>query len=280
MSRRKSFLIDSNQTRRRKPKKLRNRFLNLLVRLLFLRQILKLFRGSVLLGMLVSGVILFIGFSVFSPYFDLKKITIVRDNSSIDAEEVEQILGEFYGKNLLFLSQKDVQQKLVSIFPEFKKIKISERWPSEMSLKIETSPPFLTLLNQETANFFVVSKNGVILMAKPDENLPIVKIIGYEKLILPHQQLTSEIVLKKIMLAKNLFEQNIELPLNDLNFYMDAQELHLISENDVAIWIDLQQPIESQIKKLELSATRIGLYDQPLDHVDLRIPKQIFWAPK
>ncbi len=260
---------------------MRNRLLNLLIRLLFLRHLLKLFRGSAVFGVIFVGIVGFIGFSIFSPYFEIKRISIIRDNPNIDAKQIEEALQDFYGRNLIFLSQKEIQEELTKLFPEFQKVKVIERWPAAIELKIQTSPPLLTILNQETANFFVISKNGVVLSEKPDENLPIIKVFGYEKLIFPHQQFTTSEVLEKVLTAKNLFEQEFELPLKDVHLYVTAKEIHLISKHDVAIWIDLQQPIEKQMKKLELAANRIGLYDDTaLDHIDLRVANQIFWAQK
>ena len=38
-----------------------------------------------------------------------------------------------------------------------------------------------------------------------------------------------------------------------------------------------QTEIEPQIRKLEFASNQIGLYSNLFDHIDLRIPEQIFW---
>ncbi len=277
-NRRRAFLIDSNQTSRRTPNRIRNRFLNFFIQILFIKQLVKLFKGSVLVGIFFGIIACFIGFSFFSPYFELKKISVLRDNPNIDANLVESSLKDFFGTNMLILPKNDIKKTLTKKFPEFQNISITEHWPDEIKLKIENSPPLITLLNQETANFSVVSHSGIILKEMPDESLPTVKIFDYLKPIFPHQKFAEPELLKKILEVKNLFESQIELVVNDIHYYPVAKEVHIISKNDMAIWFDLQFSIEQQIRKLKSSTSRIGLYeDRNIDHIDLRIPKQIFW---
>ena len=92
-ARRKYFLLDSNQTVRKKPKAARNRALNVLAKVLLLRQLGALLRGSVLLTLACSFMLLFTLFAVFSPYFDLKKVTVERANPHIDVQAVENLVA-------------------------------------------------------------------------------------------------------------------------------------------------------------------------------------------
>lgn len=274
---RREFLLDSNQTRIRKPKKLRNRFLNILERVLLIRQIKKLFKTSIVVGILFSIMALFIVFAVFSPYFNLKKISVVRDNPDLDIERVEKVLEDFYGKNMLFLSQREVVSTLQESFPEFREIKVEENWPSEIILKITISPPLFNLLNTDTANFAVISADGVVLKEEPEEDLPVIKVFQHENTIQLREKIMDKEDLQKIIRAENFLQQVVKLPLHATHLYWTAKELHLISTGEMAIWLDLQQEIEPQLQKLEESINEIGLYTNQFVHIDLRIPKQIFW---
>ncbi|MCF7917405.1 FtsQ-type POTRA domain-containing protein [Candidatus Gracilibacteria bacterium] len=278
--RRREFLLDSNQSVSHQPRKFRNRFLNLLVRLFLFRKIIKLFRSSVVLGTTFVCMAIFILFALLSPYFNLKKISVVRDNPNINVKQIEEGLKDFYGKNLLFLSEKNIQDVLWKLFPEFRDIEITEKWPSSIELKITVSPPIFNLLNNQNANFSVLSEDGVVLQEEAIENLPVIKVFQYEKPILIRQKFLSKEEIKNIILAEKLLQEEFALPLNASHLYWAAGELHLISKGDMALWIDLAQPIESQLDKLKFSASEIGLYTQSFDHIDLRIPKQIFWKYK
>jgi cell division septal protein FtsQ len=277
---RREFLLDSPSQKSRRTKKVRNRFLNVLSRVLFVQKISKLFRTSVLFSVLFSLMALFIVFALATPYFHLKKISVVRDNPNLDVVQIEKSLEEFYGENILFLPHKNIREKLSTDFPEFRDVSIYENWPSEIELKVEISPPRFNLLNTESANFSVISEDGVILQEEPDEDLPVLKIFQYEKPIQIRQQFLSKEDLDKIEQAENILEGEIKLPLHASHVYWTARELHLISQTDMEIWIDLSQDIKPQMRKLELSAAEIGLYTNRFEHIDLRIPKQIFWKRK
>lgn len=274
---RREFLLDSNQTQTRRPKKLRNRFLNILERLLLIRQIKNLFKASIMVGILLSVMAIFIIFAVFSPYFNLKKITVVRDSPNLDVEQIDKILENFYGQNLLFLSQPELIKNLQETFPEFREIKIKENWPSEINLEITISPPLFNLLNTETANFSVISEDGVVLKEEPAEDLPVIKVFQHENIIQLREKIMTKEDLQKIIKAENFLQQVTKLPLHATHLYWTARELHLISTGEMQIWIDLQQPIEAQLQKLEEAVNEIGLYTNRFEHIDLRIPKQVFW---
>ena len=274
---RREFLLDSPVKKQRRTKKIRNRFLNVLARFLLVRKISRLFKTSVLFSVIFSLMALFIVFALATPYFHLKKISVIRDNPNLDVVQIEKSLEEFYGKNILFLPHKNIREKLSTDFPEFRDISVAENWPSEIELHITISPPKFNLLNTESANFSVISEDGVILQEEPDQDLPVLKVYQYEKPIQVRQKFLEKEDLENIVKAERILQDEIKLPLHASHLYWTAKELHLISQAEMQIWIDLSQPIEDQMRKLELSANEIGLYTNRFEHIDLRIPKQIFW---
>lgn len=279
-NKRKRYLIDSNQSLSNRKRWGRSRFVHVVIKGFLIKPFSKIFKKSFLLGFLFLGVIGLVSFASFSPYFELKKINIVRENSNIDAQQVEIALKSFYGKNLLTLSQKKIHENLKKAFSAFKSVDIKELWPDAIELQISTYPAAFNLLHQETANFYVIAENGSVLESGADKLLPTIKIMNYTKTITERQQFTTQETLEKITTAQNLLTQNLSLPLKETLFFPNANELHLISKQDMEIWLDLQLPVDLQIEKLEVSANRIGLYSNVLKHVDLRIPDQLFWAEK
>ena len=277
--RRKAFLLDSNQVQqeRKAPKTVRNRVLNVWFRLKFLRDITRLVTASRIMGLVVMSMAAFILFAVFSPYFDLKQIVVSRDNPDIDVESIEQSLEEFYGQNLLFLSQDELVAVLKTEFPAFRDITLDEIWPSSLTLKVTLSPPAFTLLNQANAEFWVISEDGVILSDKPNELLPLIKVFDYEPPLSLGKRFIDKAMLDKIVLAEQIMVGQIKIPVAERHFYPIARELHLISESDTAFWIDLQLDVEEQLKKIEYGTNRIGLFSKEIEHVDLRVPNQLYW---
>ena len=179
--RRKYFLLDSNQTVRKKPKTARNRALNTLAKLRFFRQFGSLLKASTLLTLACAFMLLFTLFALFSPYFDLKKVEVKRDNPHLDVQAVENLMAEFYGQNLLFISQSTIEERLLETFPEFREVKLSEHWPDSLVVEVVLSPPFYQVLNEFDATFSVLSEDGVVLRQEATEGLPVLKILNYEQ---------------------------------------------------------------------------------------------------
>lgn len=279
-ARRKYFLLDSNQTIRKKPKTTRNRALNVLAKVVLLRQIGALFRGSVLLTTGCAFMLGFTLFAVFSPYFDLKKVTVERTNPHIDIQAVENLVAEFYGQNMLFLSQSAVEARLLETFPEFRAVKIGEDWPSTLVVSIELSPPQYQVLNEHDATFSVISEDGVVLRQEATEGLPLLKLQGYDQPLPAGENFTTKKVLADITWLRNMFAEELKVSIAEIRYLPVAYEVHFVSSKDTAFWFDLREEVEAQARKIDLVADKINLYSRPPEHLDLRIPNQVFWKPR
>ncbi len=245
-NRRRHFLLESNQRTSLKSKKNRNRALNFLYRILGFKRILKLFKASFFLGFLFFSMTGFTIFAIFSPYFNLKKISVVRDSPNLEVEKIEENLSDFYGKNLFFLVHDEIRTKLFSVFPEFREIGVSEKWPNTIKLKIKISPPKFTILNVETANFSVVSEDGIILTQQPDERLPVLKVLQHNAPILHREKIFEKTTIAKIELVQKLFLE-LKMPIKETRYLHNAREIHLITKNDTEIWIDAQKHFDTLI---------------------------------
>ncbi len=277
--RRKYFLLDSNQTVRKKPKATRNRALNTLAKLRFFRQFSALLKGSTLLTITCSFMLLFTLFALFSPYFQLKKVSVVRDNPHLDVQAVENIMAEFYGKNLLFLSQSDMSDRLLETFPEFREVNFKEVWPETLQVGVVLSPPYYQVLNEFDATFSVLSEDGVVLRQEATEGLPVLKILKYEKPLEAGEKFAKPEVLSSISDLRVLFSEKLQIPIEEIRYLPVAFEVHIVADNKTAFWFDLREDVLEQARKIDLVSDEINLYTQNLQHVDLRIPNQVFWKP-
>ncbi len=274
-------MLDSNQQVRRKPKKvLRNKFLNFFSHFEFLNFFWRIFKTSTIFTFAMILMVGFILFALLSPYFELKHLKIIRDNPNINVQAIDNSLKKFYGENLLFLDKKEAIQILKQEFPEFRKVSLKEVWPESLEVKVVLSPPHFTILNNTDASFWVISEDGVVLLQKPDENLPLIKVQDFTKPLKAGDLFLDKSVIKKIDFIKNIFEERFKVVVDDLILFPVAKEIHVISDKKTAFWLDLSTDIEEQLKKLELATGRIKLYSKPPEHVDLRILKQLFWKAR
>ena len=278
--RRKAFLLESNLKKRNKPKILRNRFLSIFMRITFLRQLLQALRISTIGILLLVGMFFFIVFALFSPYFQLKRINIIRDSPSLDIERIQTKLDSFYGQNLFRVKQETIRVLLMKEFPEFRKVKIEEQWPDQIKITIELSPPAFSLLNKETANFSTISEDGIVLNQSPTADLPLIAVKGYEKLIVPRMPFITRAYLEKIKEARYIVQESLKLNIEEVIYIPIAKELHIELIQGTSLWLDLELDIPSQLRKLELASSKIKLNQNRLEHVDLRIPDHLYWKEK
>lgn len=277
--RRKYFLLDSNQTVRKKPKTTRNRALNALAKLRFFRQFGSVFKGSTLLAIACFLMLMFTLFALFSPYFDLKRVEVKRDSPHLDVQAVENLMSEFYGQNLLLISQAEIQERLLRTFPEFREVRLIEDWPEALVVEVVLSPPFYQVLNEFDATFSVLSEDGVVLRQEATEGLPVLKIMSYDQSLKSGEKFASAQVLNDITALRAFFAEDLKIPIEEIRYLPIAYEVHLVSESKTAFWFDLRADTVQQARKIDLVSDEIDLYTDTIEHVDLRIPNQVFWKP-
>jgi len=279
-AKKKYFLIESSNTEHRTKKKFRNRFLNTILQIISLKNIGKNFRW---MPFVYTGIFLmtgFVAFALLSPFFHLQKISFVRDTATLDIEKIQETLKDFYGKNLFLISQKNIKKALEETFPEFREIKIREKWPKEIELAITQSPPFVNILNAESADYWLISEDGVLLQNQADPALPTIKLLQHKKKLALRDKLFNKEILDAIMIAKTMMEKKATIKIKEILYLSLAKEVHLITLDDTEIWLDLLQPFDPQIEKLLLGVKAMDLENTPIQHIDLRIPDQIFWKKR
>ena len=277
--RRQYFLLDSNQTVRKKPKATRNRALNALAKLKVLRQCRALLKGSTLLTVACLFMFGFTMFALLSPYFDLRQALVTRDNPHIDVQAVENLVAEFYGQNLLYLPQSDIEERLLETFPEFREVTLTEKWPNALEVDIVLSPPYYQVLNEFDATFSVLSEDGVVLRQEATDGLPVIKVIKYDQSLKSGEKFASPEMLSAVSYLRSVFADELIITVDEIRYLPIAFEVHIVSDNGTEFWFDLREDIEQQVRKIDLVADEINLYTQRLEHVDLRIPNQVFWKP-
>lgn len=225
--------------------------------------------------MIMAG---FVAFALFSPYFLIQEVSIERDTPFVDADGIKNVLGDVYGSNLLFFDKAEATQFLQEAFPEMISVVFTEQWPHTLKVTVNMSVPQFTLFNTETADFATVSENGIVLNYDPDIELPTIKFTQYPKPIAPRDKVISHEYLQSILDTKQFLETELSLTVKEIMYLYTAREVHFtVFPSDAVVWIDLQADTRSQLKKLQLAADNIGLYNKQIHHIDLRIPGQIFW---
>ena len=239
----------------------------------------RIFKVPVFLNIFLIGIVGFIFFAIFSPFFTVKNIKIVRDNLRINVKEVEAFLIEkgLFNKNMLFLDESKYKNKISEAFPEVEKLIFREIWPATLEISVFSKKPAFVFLNDFDANFVSVSEDGYVISLIGEENSKQIKLFQFDNSIAYREKIFEDGFIAKLQSIEKLFRKKTGLPVYNLKLYYYANELHIISKDQMSIWIDLGILVSPQIEKLVLAADKIGLFRYNFDHIDLRIPGQIFY---
>ena len=200
------------------------------------------------------------------------------------------------GKNIFLLSQKKIEQDFRRVFPEISKIELERTLPNNISLRVSSSPISFRwaceltkrkitetgeIKNVPIQKLFFINANGQMSNPNPEEQEA---FLVYEKSPCPkkirrHQQILSRTVVSTLQEGRKELEAILGKTIDRAGYFRDGREIHFITEDNTAYWIDFNSPLENQLKKLKKALELQPDLQQPRDHIDLRIPKKIFYTP-
>lgn len=104
-------------------------------------------RTIISLVLLILLTTITLGEKIVIPQFNLKKI-IIENNALIKDEDIKKLLAPYYGNNLIFLKNKEIEKALIknSFIDGFN---IKKKYPSTLKIKIFEKKPIAVLLNKK-----------------------------------------------------------------------------------------------------------------------------------
>ena len=70
---------------------------------------------------------------------------------------------------------------------------------------------------------------------------------------------------------KKILEDKFGMRVVEVIYKKVPREIHLLTERDFYIWIDMQNPADEQLKKLKKALVKLDIYTENLEYIDLRI---------
>jgi cell division septal protein FtsQ len=227
---------------------------------------------AVIIGLaLLIGLIYLVGFSRF---FDVKSWEITEDGSKItNDEELNNLMKKQKYKNLVFLDENQLAGQVKAIHPEVKKVTVKKIFPQKIKVEMERYPVVANIINivQGIQKKFVADTQGFLA----DENtenpeLPYVKIFTNE-VFMVHTVAVEPSKLDYILKAVNLYEEKFSMKILNAEYYVRERELHLETEKNFTVWLDMEKDLNAQMDKLKKVLSRLDIYNVPLEYIDLRI---------
>lgn len=211
----------------------------------------------------------------FSNYFRIKNINILKqtfDNETL-AKEITNTLETFIGKNIIFTETNEIEAKIISYFPELEEINVNKNYPNTLEIEFKEYPLVANIINTSSTikKSYIINSIGYAIKENyEDPNLPNIKIdsdepISTQSPVLEPNKLTY------ILDSIKYFEEKFGMAIKEIHYKPIAREIHLLTEKDFFIWLDIQRPFEEQLKKLKKSLVKLDIYTEPLEYIDLRI---------
>jgi cell division septal protein FtsQ len=229
---------------------------------------------SILIIVLVA-IIFFIYAIFFSKYFTITNIALKNpeiQNQNV-ADQIKNSISKTLGQNILFAKTKELETKVLSVFPELEKVTITKSFPHELLIEFAEYPLVANVINQSKTIKKTYIVNGVGYAVKEDyedKTLPYIRIqtdepLNTKNIIIEPSKLTY------ILDAKKYFEDKFGMKILEIVYKPVAREIHLYTEKKFSIWLDIQRPFDQQLKKLKKALVKLNIYQDSFEYIDLRI---------
>lgn len=213
-------------------------------------------------------------FCFLTPYFTIATVDLFEGEAESQNLGLRRIAASFRGQNLLVLSQNNVIERFLSTNKRLKSVNVTKDYPRSLKIVLAEIPPAVNLVvaNGQIERKFILNDLGIVVSVDEySDKLPEVYITSKDSLPLLNQEYMSGEFLSKLLSAEKIFNKTINLKIKRIIYLPVAREVHLQTENDVTIWLDLQKDLTEQIAKLTAALPKINIYDGGFEYIDLRI---------
>lgn len=195
--------------------------------------------------------IILVLFLLFSSYFSIMNIEVIRENFNIDSAAIENELNQIIGKNILFFPKSRIHNTIQTRFPEFDGIEIRKVLPSAIKIGLKSHP-------------IVANLRAYYVLPKAEESIG----DDFTELNKVIEELTESDP-KLVQLKKNpLNDQKLTDTIFDLNDEADAPE----PIEQKSLLNRIGQAIFDQEENLELMTFTIPDLTQPIEDRGQVIP--------
>jgi hypothetical protein len=229
--------------------------------------------------------------------FSVQDIRVQRADVRVDGRDIAIYARKYIGRNMFLLSRNSVITELQAQFPEIEGLTIAKNYPNELSFTISTKPIAFRwacqrmkkelneqgdIIEKPISELYYVNMDGRVSLPTEEEKEA---FLIYEKTECPQNIKRRDRIIPAesvvaIFRAKDLLERVLGTTIDRSGYYSDAREIHLITTEETAVWIDFVTPVQDQVAKLAAALELEPDLQNPQKHIDLRVSNKIFYAPK
>lgn len=230
-------------------------------------------RGAITIG--VALTILFGLYIIFfSSFFTIEKVRVEKNGNALAAQSLEPYLSRIKNHNILFFDTISLAREITSNFPnEILLVRLEKDFPNSIIMKIDEHPAVanVQIITPDVTQKFVVNQIGYALTENTEQKqLPILSVKSQSKMFV-HTIIFPKETIILITDTINNFKEIFGMKIPKAEWLKVERELHLTTEKDFEVWIDLTWDTDKQLRKLKDALPQLNIYKTPLQYIDLRI---------
>jgi len=227
-----------------------------------------------------------IGFTNFSGFFDVAKVSVARSSLDLPLSEIELSIRDLaLGKNIFGVDKSLLQRAVLEMRGDISRVKISKKLPREIQVEVFKFP-IVAELGVGDEKIYLNEKGFEVKGDFPDRDT-LQLVLGDEVSLIKSEedsqnskQIISEDHLNFIREAVFYFESLTNLKILNTKYFPISREAHLKTEKNFNIWLDLNYDFREQLNKLVVAADELKIDTKKYEYIDLRIQGKIFFKPK
>lgn len=211
----------------------------------------------------------------FSGFFKISEIEIVNETfeNEILTERIHENLENLMGKNIFFVKTEKVETQILDSFPELEEIKAKTKYPSTLTITFQQYDLVANVINQSSVikKSYIINSIGYIVREDfENPSLPYIVIKSDEPINTETQAIEAK-RLNYILESIEYFQDKFGMRVIEVEYKPIPREVHILTERDFKIWLDIQHSYESQLRKLKKAVIKLDIHRENLEYIDLRI---------
>ncbi len=227
----------------------------------FLTRLLKI------LTIIFLASIFFSGLYFSGNYFKIK--TIVVDNGQVDVLGLDEIKNY----NMLFSSEKEISNLIISKNPSVRSVVLEKKYPSTLIVKLSFYQPVM-VLPVDTGFFFLAQDGRIIKKTRTnDSGLPVINF--YQKLNFQSYNPGDVVDFKEISEGLFFLKSLVDFDLKPVSLDINGINMLVFNLLDKKIIFDSEKDRSLQVYQLEQIVRQFKIEGKQYKEIDLRFDKPV-----
>jgi hypothetical protein len=244
-------------------------------------------RQKILLVLVVFVIGGLVGLIGFSGLFNVEKVSVARSSLDLPLAEIELSIRDLaLGKNIFSVDKNLLQRAVREMRGDISSVRIHKKYPREIQVEVFKFP-IVAELGVGSEKIYLNEKGFEVKGDSPDRDT--LRLVLGEKINQPEDEENPEDMKRQIVPEGHLnfireavfyFESLTDLRILNTKYFPISREVHLKTEKNFDVWIDLTQDFRDQLNKLVTAADALKIGEQRYEYIDLRIRGKIFYKVK